>query len=180
MHLTARHASQLELTSGDYDVDGFLIGVMSGYNFQSGNFVFGIDSDMSFADIDGNVTNAVCAATCSTEIDYFGTTRARIGFAMDNILPYATGGLATGLVDGRINGVNGKSKIHYGYAVGGGVEWAFMQGWAARVEYLYADLGSKNHRFGATRVNVDVSDMHIVRAGVSMNTGWIWDSILGR
>ncbi len=168
------------LTSGDFAVDGFIIGAMSGYSLQYGNLVFGIDSDISFADIDGTSSAPACITTCTTEIEYLSTTRGRIGYAMDRFLPYATGGLATGLVDGTIAGVNGKSKFHIGYALGGGVEWAFMEGWFARVEYLFVDLGSKNHSFGGTRVNVDVKEMHVVRAGVSMDTDWIWDSILGR
>ena len=95
-------------------------------------------------------------------------------------LPYATGGLASALVDGNANGVGAKSKFHFGYAVGGGLEWAITDGWAARAEYLFIDLDSKSHNFGGTGINIDVSDMHVIRAGISMNTGWIWDSILGR
>lgn len=154
---------------------------MSGYNFQHGNLVFGIDSDNSFADIDGSTTNAMaCPATCSTDIDYLGTTRARVGYAVDRFLPYATGGLATALVDGQVNGMGANSKFHYGFAVGGGLEWAITDGWSARAEYLYIDLEDKNHNFGGTSINIDVDDMHVVRAGISMNTGWILDRILGR
>lgn len=167
-------------TSGNYDVDGFLIGIMSGYNLQMDRLVIGIDSDYSFAGIDGGTTANACGGGCSTDIDYFGTSRLRIGYAFDRLLPYATGGLASALVDGSVNGTGGNSKLHFGFAVGGGLEYAFAQGWSARVEYLYVDLESKNHSYGGTSISNDLVDMHIVRAGVSMNVGWIWDAILGR
>jgi len=153
---------------------------MGGYNIQHGNLVFGIDSDSAFADIDGSVNNAACFATCSTEIDYLGTTRLRVGYAMDRFLPYATGGLASALVDGNINGAGANSKFHFGFAVGGGLEWAITDGWAARAEYLYIDLEDKNHNFGVGNATIDVSDMHVIRAGISMNTDWFWDGIFGR
>ncbi|NNE22742.1 MAG: porin family protein [Rhizobiales bacterium] len=164
--------------TSDYDVDGFLIGIMGGYNFQQGNLVFGLDTDSAFSGIDGSGTCGF--ATCTTEIDYLGTTRARVGYAMDRFLPYATGGLASALVDGSLGPFNAKSKFHLGFAVGGGLEWAITDGWSARAEYLYIDLEDESHNFGVGRATIDVSDMHVIRAGVSMNTGWIWDSILGR
>lgn len=165
------------INSGDYDIDGFTIGIMSGYNFQSGNWVFGLDSDMAYADFDGRTGTAGCITSCRTKVKYLGTTRARVGYAFDRFLPYATGGLANGLIEGTTNGVSATSKFQYGWTVGGGLEWAFMDGWSARAEYLYVDLASKYHN---PVVNMDIDDMHVVRAGVSMNTSWIWDSIMGR
>lgn len=37
------------------------------------------------------------------------------------------------------------SSWHLGYTVGAGPEWAFARDWTARVEYLYADLGSASY-----------------------------------
>ena len=169
--------SNAGFTSGNFDIDGFTIGIMSGYNFQHGDWVFGIDSDYSFADIDGSTAAAACVTTCQTEIDYLGTTRARIGFAMDRFLPYATAGFASALVDGSTGGVSSSSKFHFGWTAGGGLEWAMADGWSMRAEYLYVDLSSRFHN---PPVNFDVDDLHVIRAGISMNTGWLWDSILGR
>jgi outer membrane immunogenic protein len=62
---------------------------------------------------------------------------------------YATGGLAVGNVSftdtqtfpvGAASGSVSSTKT--GYAVGGGVEYAFDSHWIAGVEYLYVDLGS--------------------------------------
>lgn len=176
---TANQANAF-VAGGDYDVDGFLVGIMSGYNLQRGNIVFGIDSDSSFADIDGSNTSAACGGTCTSEIDYLGTTRLRAGYAMDRFLPYITGGVASALVDGTYGGASMSSEFHFGFAAGGGLEWAIMDGWSARAEYLYIDLQDKGHSFGPTRMGVDIDDMHVIRAGVSMNVGWVWDAVLGR
>ena len=61
------------IIDGDDDFTG---GLQLGYNWQSGNLVFGPEGDISFAD------------------DTFGTVRGRLGVAHRNWLFYGTGGLA--------------------------------------------------------------------------------------
>ena len=45
---------------GDTNVSGGLIGVTAGYNWQSGQWVFGLEGDIDWADIKGNFSNAAC------------------------------------------------------------------------------------------------------------------------
>lgn len=92
----------------------------------------------------------------------FGTLRGRLGWAWDRALIYATGGLAWGgsnhvsvedyrLVPGAsqlssYSGIPGDvftSTDHgtgVGFAVGGGLEYAFLGNWSIKAEYLYVDL----------------------------------------
>jgi outer membrane immunogenic protein len=97
------------------------------------------------------------------KIDWFGTARGRLGYLInDQILLYATGGLAFGNV--KLSGATAAavvnlgtpitpapaafsgSKTNAGFAVGGGIEGRFLYslspGWTWKVEYLYVDLGS--------------------------------------
>ena len=39
----------------------------------------------------------------------------------------------------------GTNNWRVGYAVGGGVEYAFLNNWSVKLEYLYTDLGRKNN-----------------------------------
>ena len=78
--------------------------------------------------------------------------RGRVGYSFDNILLYATGGLALGQVEyvfelnwPDINGFarGESSKLAVGYTGGAGVEIAFGQ-WSLKTEYLFYDLGSES------------------------------------
>ena len=78
-----------------------------------------------------------------------GTLRARLGFAIDRTLIYATGGLAYGRVENTFADTTGvgdyasNSSWKTGWTLGGGVEYAFTNNWTAKVEALYFDLGSQ-------------------------------------
>src|SRR5580698_4156150 len=55
---------------------GFYIGAMGGYNWQYSQFVFGIEGDGAFADINNSVTQifpGVGAITASAKVDALGT-----------------------------------------------------------------------------------------------------------
>ena len=79
--------------------------------------------------------------------DYFGTVRARAGFAFDRALIYATGGFAYGggapgstcSIGAFYYGDSG-DDTHTGWTLGGGVEYAFTDNLTAKVEGLYVNL----------------------------------------
>jgi outer membrane immunogenic protein len=128
------------------NVKGAMVGGTLGYNFQTGNFVFGIEGDLDASWINGSsgagLAGAPCGAPgCETKNTWLGTGRGRIGYAFDRFLPYITGGAAFGNI--KATAANGGSvdKTHLGWAAGAGVEWAFASAWSAKIEYLYADLG---------------------------------------
>lgn len=130
-----------------FTIDGALGGVTAGYNYQINNWVVGAEADFSAADIKGSVDSAPgwgCTVTgCRTKVDWFGTVRARAGYAFDRTLPYVTGGLAYGHVKGYIEGdpVYNGEDTRAGWTVGAGVEHAFTDHLTAKIEYLYVDLG---------------------------------------
>jgi outer membrane immunogenic protein len=95
-----------ESEGGAFSDDGaaFTIGTHSGYNVQCGRVLFGIESDFNYFDADTNSSQDYFCDGCSpetgttsfkTSMNWFGTVRGRLGIVqMDNILIYATGGLA--------------------------------------------------------------------------------------
>ena len=83
----------------------------------------------------------------SFEADWFGTIRARLGFAVDNVLIYGTGGAAYGHMeaDGKLvvgdNVWKGSTEAtNWGWTVGAGAEYG-IDNWSLGLEYLYVDLG---------------------------------------
>ena len=140
------------------DRDGMLGGIEFGYNQQFRNFVAGAETDFSFTDFRDTrdigtralVGGAALNNRFTSEIDNFGTVRARLGFTYDRALFYATGGLAYGETKQRVDmfGAAGsaqfsgsKDDFKVGYAVGAGVEYAVTERFSLKGEYLYYDLG---------------------------------------
>ena len=133
---------------GSFSLNGGLIGGGGGYDLQYAQWVFGLEADYSWADINGSSGGcgaAFISHTCSTGVDSLGTFRGRIGYplGMDGSwLLYATGGLAYGELKGSDSLFNASgSEFRAGYTVGGGVEKALAQHWTVKGEYLYVDLG---------------------------------------
>lgn len=176
------------------DQNGFLGGAQAGYNFQSGSFVFGIETDIAWSNIDGSdTTNDPLTnfpplrgrGRVSQDLEWLGTVRGRLGYAISNWLLFGTGGLAYGKVDRDfsfsidiappITWNDSDSSTETGWTVGGGAEVAFGQ-WSVKGEYLYYDLGdgdtsAQEAQFGLKFDNFLESDFetkgHIARIGLN-------------
>jgi outer membrane immunogenic protein len=148
---------------------GGMVGVTAGYNWQApgSSWVFGIEGDIDWAFISDSVACPVGFA-CETKNNYFGTVRGRVGYAWDRVMPYITGGLAYGDIEVTRTAFAGVHETNAGWTVGAGLEGAIAGNLTAKVEYLYADLGSvfcSTLNCGAA-TNVDLTK-HIVRGGVN-------------
>jgi outer membrane immunogenic protein len=149
----AEQSDNTPFSSGVYDTDGGLIGATAGYNWQSGNLVFGAETDLSYSWIQGSAPQPSagnCGGSglgrCESEINALGTLRARVGYAFGNFLPYVTGGLAYAHVHGEEGDVpptafGSGSKWVAGWTLGGGIEGKITANWSAKAEFLYVDLG---------------------------------------
>lgn len=152
--------------------DGFIGGGQAGYNFQAGNWVFGAETDFTGLDASPNTRTTTVYSTpwisgfattgSDAKMNWLGTTRARVGFAADKILVYATGGFAYGGTNAntRISALNtdtafggswtdswsgAKSTTHFGWAIGAGAQYALTPNIILGGEYLFYDLGSSNY-----------------------------------
>ncbi len=124
--------------SGNFHTSGFLVGGTLGVNWQWGQLVAGLETDFDYAPTRGALPTTFCLA-CSTTTTWLGTTRGRVGYAVDRLLFYGTAGVAYGNVIANANGVSNAST-EVGWTAGAGIEGAFAQNWTARIEYLYVDL----------------------------------------
>jgi outer membrane immunogenic protein len=171
---------------------GFEYGAQIGYNWQIGTFVIGAEADINgvtgnrnnrnglgvtggaanFTQVAGPAVYGVGALNPAVVgstgfgqggVDWYGTVRARAGFAIDRALVYATGGWAYAGGSNNNNGFCGvafcntnNNRSRNGYALGAGVEYAFTNNLSAKLEYLYVNL-NRNNRNGFVGNNVTYS-----------------------
>lgn len=144
----------------DIDTDGGNASAFIGYNWQFGRVVAGLEADIGTGSFDGS-ENGV-----STEIDYLGSVRGRLGYLINpSFLLYATGGFAYGDFDFSANGAT-RTESFTGYQIGAGTELKFSDPWSLRLEYIYTDLDSETLNHNGLANTYD-PDFHTVRAGLS-------------
>ena len=159
-------------------MQGGFVGGTAGYNWQTGNVVFGVEADGAWADVNASAAGVVIVpglgaipTSVSSKTDAMGTVRGRIGWAVNNVLLYGTGGYAW--IDNKITATLGAasisdSKFHSGWTVGAGVEAFFAPQWSVKGEYLYRSLGGETY-FGA--VPTGTVNFHTVQVGVNYHFG---------
>jgi outer membrane immunogenic protein len=157
-------------TGGGRDLNGGVFGGQLGYNWQTANWVFGIETDAQWTGQKGSTTVLCAVAGCfptavaagtgvsagiTDKLEWFGTFRGRGGVLVTpSVLLYATGGLAYGSVKTDLGlagftatgipvAVGGSvSSDKFGWTVGAGIEAMFAGNWSGKIEYLYVDFGS--------------------------------------
>ena len=131
--------------SASTNIPGGIGGVQIGANYQTGPIVLGAEADFDGTVATKSLTIAGIASN-TAEVPWIGTLRARVGYAFDRLLLYATaGGAATQLIS-TVNvpavGSSSTTFTHGGWTAGGGIEVAVTESLSARVEYLYIDTGN--------------------------------------
>ena len=119
------------ITSAGFDMNGGIAGGQIGYNWQSSNWVFGLEADLQWSgergrgiyNCAGTATGGVClpgltflppgalgtGLTVDQSLEWFGTVRGRAGVLVTpRVLLYGTGGLAYGSIKttGTLAGFN--------------------------------------------------------------------------
>jgi len=146
---------------------GIIGGGHVGYNYQIDQFVVGIEGSVDATSLSSTVTatfsDVFGGTVVSAERDSYiqGSIRARVGYAFDRALLYATGGVAFGdfstgyNIAGNNNpvtttlnggnafsGENGFSTTRTGWTAGGGIGYAVTDNWSVFAEYRYTSFGT--------------------------------------
>jgi outer membrane immunogenic protein len=146
-----------DVTNSITKPSGFAGGVQGGYNWQSGALVFGVEGDLQANGAEDTF------APWKFSNPWFGTVRGRVGYAVNNVLFYGTGGLAFGSLRAETFGLS-ESQTTAGWTVGAGAEFGFAPNWSAKAEYLYVDLSDtrfnitgvpNGYQFGLVRLGVN-------------------------
>jgi outer membrane immunogenic protein len=147
-----------------YDRSSWLAGGQVGCNHQFNNWVVGIETDLDATHLNGaqslNPASPFAVRYTSgvtQDMNWLGTTRARIGSVWNNVLFYATGGVAYARVSntyfntdvpstGIISIAAADSTTQVGWTLGGGLE-VDLGRWSLKGEALWYSLG--NHTLTA-------------------------------
>jgi outer membrane immunogenic protein len=169
-------ATPIQTLTDTHFATGVLGGGQIGWNWQVyPALVLGVEADWQWTSQKGDATTYAEIARSgikqvantlddSQNIPWLGTARARIGWAHNSWLWYATGGVAWSKIQSTLaigtdpgtaaapNIPGGQATASYsttktGWTVGGGVEtrlswFGLGNNWSAKLEYLYVDLGS--------------------------------------
>jgi outer membrane immunogenic protein len=163
----------------------FIGGPQLGANWQTGNYVFGIQADIAFANLKTSAAAPLFPTTVmNTRTENITTVTGRVGYAWDMLLLYVKGGGAWAHnkyqeldVTFPFNATG--SATQSGYVVGAGWEWAFAPNWSVFVEYDYIGLGTKSNVpltdpvFGTGPVDVK-QDIQMVKTGVNFKLAPWW------
>jgi outer membrane immunogenic protein len=166
--------------------DGILGGAQLGYNFQFGHWVLGLEGDYTWSDIKGSSNSVSPAGILNAQglPDTLSTITGRVGYAAGRLLYYAKGGAAWMNENFKQLSVTTPncvgtpctgSNATWGWAIGGGAEYAFDPHWSARLEYIYLDFptneavttsnGASVNRFHLTRT------FDLIKFGVNYKFG---------
>jgi len=159
-------------------------GFAAGYNFMPRpGVVLGVEADISFPSTFSAAATLASpsfgAATFQQTVEVSGTLRGRAGLDFNHWLYYATAGLAWSVdqitrtqdVDSGTlpaGAVETAFADRVGWTVGAGIEAPVVQGWTARLEYLYSRFGSSAVGFPLSGQSFN-SDLSIQQVRVGLN-----------
>lgn len=169
--------------ASDPSLNGFAGGVAVGWNWQfHPSWVLGVEAELLGTGIDGS---GACGAitTCNTKIPWMVDITGRVGYAWNQALFYVKGGVVFANSEyNRFNPVFGSATatdLRTGWLVGGGIEYAFLPNWSAKIEYNYMDFGTQSETFifngppCCFTVHSDVEQkVQVIKAGVNYRFNW--------
>lgn len=156
---------------------GAIGGAQVGYTQWLGGAVIGVEADFDGSTISGGAHGYADQASVisgGSRFNYIGTVRGRLGYAFGPVLVYGTGGFAYAGTTSNLT-INdyvsaSASRMHMGYAFGGGVEFALAENVTLRTEFIHADfdkaqLTESNHYDAQLTHRPSVN---LIRAGVNL------------
>ncbi|MCJ2044597.1 carbohydrate porin [Methylobacterium sp. J-078] len=135
-------------------------GLFGGYNWQTGPWVYGLEADVSAANLKRPVASSApgfgyedtdpAFGLIRVKTDVYGTLRGRFGYAFDRALVYASFGLAG--ANARVlatypdlaggSAATARRDLSYlGFTLGAGVQFALSEHLSLGIDYRYLDLG---------------------------------------
>jgi outer membrane immunogenic protein len=160
------------------DTSGWLGGGQVGWNFQTGQFVFGIEFSGSWSDIGGgnNQGSLPGGWWFSSDGKTLLMLTGRLGYSVDRALFYVTGGGAWARNSATLYNGAFATTVDFdrqGWTIGGGFEYAFSPNWSLAGQYNFVDLGSKDLYFAIPDVYGSVSqELHIATLRLNYRFGW--------
>jgi outer membrane immunogenic protein len=164
----------LTATASSTDLKGGFGGGTVGYNWQTGQVVFGLETDAAWSDM--KYSELDFGATLADKLQAFGSVTGRLGFAANAALFYVKGGYAWADNQLSVSALGttlySESHMHSGWTIGGGLEYMFVPNWSGKVEYMYADYRNATYltAFAPGGIGLGLT-VNTVKAGVNYHFG---------
>jgi outer membrane immunogenic protein len=188
----------IALAPNSISPSGGLAGAQIGANYQVGSWVFGAEADASWSNLTAGPTctatrtflGAVTplSATCNVKVSGLGTIAGKVGWAMDRLLVYSKFGVAWANDNYNFTSASvllpslAANETRWGWMVGAGVEYAFLDSWSGRIEYNYLDFGTRAPSFtsgslisasGVNSVAINIRErISVVKLGINYRFGY--------
>ena len=173
-------------SEGCHTATGALVGAQAGFRVQTNALVYGLEAQGAWANLKGSSLSLPAAlgagVTNTTRLDGLGLFTGQVGFALNNLLWYVSGGAA--VTSSRYTGVSTTtgtlfdkgSDVRYGASVGTGIEYGFAPNWSAAIEYDHLFLGTQSTTFNTTagtlsRIDSIRQDLDMVTARINYRWG---------
>jgi outer membrane immunogenic protein len=161
----------------------FMLGGQIGYNWQSGNIVYGFEGDLNWIDANRDAifrrpNSATDFTTASTKLDWIGTLRGRLGVTFSPTMVYLTGGLAVVHTKDFIsinffgnpatNVASGRTRATW--VAGVGAEHRLSPDWSVKLEALAVGQSAETvafPQFGNTYRSEFKHSLALLRLGVN-------------
>jgi outer membrane immunogenic protein len=143
-----------------YNARAFGGQIYSGYNWQQGQIVYGVEGDLGYSGADNPVDGGIAKNGIN------GSIRGRIGYDLNPFLLYGTAGLAA-TKNKFSNAAGSDTDAALGYTVGAGAEAMVTNNITARIEYRYTDYQKNDFNVGGANISRGY-DEHSVKVGIGM------------
>jgi outer membrane immunogenic protein len=175
------------LDYGRENDSGFIGGGQVGCDFQTTNWVFGIQGEFDFGNVKGqhNILN-LPGFTESNKLDQIYTVAGRIGYLWTpQVLTYAKAGVAYFQNKNQLSFPGGapfeSSKFtDPGILAGGGIEWMFAPNWSVFAEgnYIWTEDDAAHDYITPAGIPSEVINnrQRIVTGLIGVNYKFHWDS----
>lgn len=136
-----------------YDINGAFGGAYAGYNWQVNSIVLGVEAEGGYIGARSTVFSTIATDhRFDTQYGGYGAFTGRFGIAAGRALFYGKGGLAVARIRNEalddfptpdVEHIGRSDTTRWGWAAGGGVEYALTNNWIIRGEYLYMQFENK-------------------------------------
>jgi outer membrane immunogenic protein len=140
------------VTNANPSFNGWFGGGQIGYNYAFENdWLLGLEADIQGAGFGADYTGyPAFDFTAETEMNWFGTARAKVGYFYSDVLFYVTGGFAYGAEELNLSDYydvetikSSDSQMRVGWTAGAGIEAVIYGQLTAKAEYLYISFASQ-------------------------------------
>jgi outer membrane immunogenic protein len=152
---------------------GVFGGAQMGVNYQFDSIVLGVEGDFSGTSLKPSGTDAA-GFMHSTGTYWTSTVTGRLGYAINQALFFAKGGVAFADERDTVTSPLGVlsstgTTTQVGWTAGGGLEYALDRNWSAKIEYDYLGFGSRSVPATALVGAPGSVDLNIQRAMAGVN-----------